>query len=98
MLFPGAVQWDGKYVTVNDQDAHAIYRYTVSGTQATLEGTVSLKGSSDCVETWIAKTIVFCPDAGLNEVLIYRYPAGGTPIATLTGPFDLPMGAVQVPK
>ncbi|MFY9884449.1 MAG: hypothetical protein WAK15_06715, partial [Candidatus Cybelea sp.] len=39
--FPGSVQWDGKYVVVFDQSANAFYRYTVSGTQATLESTIS---------------------------------------------------------
>ena len=38
--FPGSVQWDGTYLTVFDQDTNQIYRYTVSGTTATLKGTV----------------------------------------------------------
>jgi hypothetical protein len=98
VLFPGAVQWDGRYLTVGDQESHAIYQYTVSGTTATLEGTVSLNGSSDCVQTWIAKSVVFCPDAGNEDVEVYKYPAGGSPIATLTGSFYLPLAAVQVEK
>ncbi|MGA7355612.1 MAG: hypothetical protein WA431_15370 [Candidatus Cybelea sp.] len=96
--FPGAVQWDGKYLTIGDQDARAIYQYTVSGTTATFEGAVSLSGSADCVQTWIAKTIVFCPDAGNDDTTVYKYPAGGYPIATLTGSFYLPLAAVQVAK
>ncbi len=39
--FPGSVQWDGTYLTVLDQNVDAIYRYTVSGTKATLKGTVT---------------------------------------------------------
>ncbi len=96
--FPGAVQWDGTYVTVNDQEAHDIYQYTVSGTTATLEGTVSLSGTSDCVQTWIAGSLVFCPDAGNSEGYVFNYPAGGSSIATLTGDWDLPIGFVQVAK
>lgn len=96
--FPGNIQWDGKYVTVNDQDTHDIYQYTVSGTSATLEGTVSLTGSSDCDQTWIAKTVVYCPDAGAADGKVYKYPAGGSPIATLTASFSEPIGAVQVIK
>lgn len=96
--FPGAVQWDGKYLTVGDQEAHAIYRYTVSGTTATLKGTVLLSGSSDCDQTWIAKSIVFCPDAGNVDVEVYSYPAGGYPIATLIGSFSEPVAAVQVAR
>jgi hypothetical protein len=96
--FPGAVQWDGKYLTVGDQENHVIFRYAVSGTMATLKGTVSLSGSSDCDQTWIAKTLVFCPDAGNVDAEVYKYPAGGYPIATLTGSFSEPIAAVQVAK
>lgn len=93
--FPGAVQYDGTYITVNDQEAHNIYGYTCSGTSCTLEQTVSLSGSSDCVQTWIAQPYVYCPDAGLGEGLVYKYPAGGSPVATLTGLY-LPLGAVSL--
>lgn len=96
--FPGAVQWDGKYLTIGDQENHVIYRYAVSGTTATLKGTVSLSGSSDCAQTWIAKTIVFCPDAGKIDVEVYKYPAGGSAIATLTASFSEPLASVQVAK
>jgi hypothetical protein len=97
--FPGNIQWDGTYVTVNDQDAHDIFQYTVSGTTGTLKGTVSLGGSSDCDQTWIAKNLVYCPDAGAADGKVYKYPAGGSsPLATLTGGFEEPIGAVSVAK
>lgn len=100
VLFPGAVQWDGKYLTVTDQEAHAIYQYTVRGTQATLKGTVSLTGSSDCAQTWIGSHgLVFCPDGGNIDGEVYKYPAGGSPVATLMGnSFDTPSGFVEVRK
>jgi hypothetical protein len=94
--FPGGMQWDGKYVTLNDQEAHVIYGYACSGTSCKLKRTVSLSGSGDCVQTWIGKGDVFCPDAGNEGVEVYKYPAGGSPIATLTGPADLPVGIIQV--
>jgi hypothetical protein len=83
--FPGGMQWDGKHMTLNDQEAHAIYGYTCSGTSCTLKRTVKLSGSSDCVQTWIGKGDVFCPDGDNGAVEVYKYPAGGSPIATLTG-------------
>jgi hypothetical protein len=91
--FPGQVQYDGTYVTVNDQDAHDIFGYTCSGTTCTLKQTVSLSGSSDCDQTWIAKGYVVCPDAGNDDGEIYKYPAGGSAIATLTASFSLPLAA-----
>jgi hypothetical protein len=96
--FPGAVQFDGKYVTVGDQLTHDIFGYTCRGTACTLKQTVSLTGASDCSQTWIAKGYVICPDAGNNNVAIYKYPAGGSAIATLTGSFSSPLGVVQVVK
>ena len=88
------MQWDGKYVTVFDQLANEIYRYTVSGTNATLKGTVTLKGASDCAQTWIVKGLLYCGDAGNDDGEVFKYPAGGSPIAILTGNFDTPLGVV----
>ena len=42
--FPGSVQWDGTYLTVFDQIANKMYQYTVSGTKATLKGTIQFRG------------------------------------------------------
>jgi hypothetical protein len=98
IAFPGGVQWDGKYITLDDQSAASIYQYSVSGGTATLQGTVALNGVSDCVQTWIAGKLVYCPDAGNNNATVFKYPAGGSAIATLSGSFDLPIGAVSVKK
>ncbi|HEY6327604.1 MAG TPA: hypothetical protein VIW73_13950 [Candidatus Cybelea sp.] len=92
--FPGSVQWDGTYLTVFDQLANATYQYTVSGTTATLKHTVTLNGSSDCAQTWIVKGLLYCGDAGNDDGEVFKYPAGGSPIATFTGNFDTPLGVV----
>lgn len=97
--FPGAVQWDGKYLTVGDQESRAIYRYRVKGTTATLKGTVSLTGASDCGQTWIGSGgVVFCPDSGNTQGEVYNYPAGGSPIAILPTNGFGPGGVVEVRK
>lgn len=93
--FPGSVQWDGTYLTVTDQSAGAIYRYTVSGTSATLKDTVLLSGASDCAASWIARGYVYCADAGNGDGEVFKYPAGGSPIATLEG-LDFPLGVVSL--
>jgi hypothetical protein len=90
----GSVQWDGKYLAIGG--GTAIYRYSIVGKKATLKGTVPLNGSSDCVQTWIVKDLVFCADAGNEEGLVYKYPAGGSAIATLSGSFQLPAGVVSL--
>lgn len=96
--FPGSVQWDGKYVTVVDQDAGSLYQYTISGTKATLRGTVSLSSSSDCSQTWIATGVVFCADAGNQDGEVFKYPAGGSAIAVLGNGLPLPLGTVAAKK
>lgn len=99
VTFPGAVQWDRKYLTVGDQESRAIYRYGVSGATATLKGTVSLTGASDCGQTWIGSGgVLFCPDSGNTQGEVYKYPAGGSPIAILTTNGYGPGGVVEVRK
>jgi hypothetical protein len=98
--WPGGVQWDGKYVTVGDENAHAIYRYTVSGTTATLVDTVKLRGAeaSFCAQDVITTHFVYCPDPGMMEANVYKYPRGGHRVAYLRRSFNSPVGAVKVTK
>ena len=96
--FPGSVQWDGTYVTVFDQLANAVYQYTVSGTKATLKNTVQLTGAGDCAQTWIVKGLLYCGDAGNDNGEVFKYPAGGAPIATFSGTFDFPLGVTAAKK
>ena len=96
--YPGSVQWDGTYLTVLDQLANKMYRYTISGTKAKLKGTVSFSGSGDCAQTWIVPGIVYCADATNDAGEAFKYPAGGSIIATFTGRFDVPLGTVAAEK
>jgi hypothetical protein len=96
--FPGSVQWDGTFVTVFDQLTSETYRYTVSGTTATLKKTTQYSGAGDCAQTWIVKGLIYCGDAGNNDGSVYKYPAGGAPLATFTGSFDEPLGVVAAKK
>ena len=96
--FPGSVQWDGTYLTVFDQETSETYQYTVSGTTATLKGTVSYSGVGDCAQTWIVKDLVYCADAANNAAEVFKYPAGGSAIVFLTGKFDFPLGTVAAEK
>jgi hypothetical protein len=92
--FPGSVQWDGTYLTVFDQYTSETYRYTVTGTTATLKNTIQFRGASDCAQTWIVKGLLYCGDAGNSAGVVFKYPAGGSPVAMFTGNFDEPLGVV----
>jgi hypothetical protein len=96
--FPGSVQWDGTYLTVFDQQVDATYRYTVSGTKATLKGTVKYTGAGDCAQTWVVKGMLYCGDNTNNDGEVFKYPAGGSAIAVFTGNFDFPLGATAAQK
>ncbi|HEY2476518.1 MAG TPA: hypothetical protein VGI19_17190 [Candidatus Cybelea sp.] len=96
--FPGSVQWDGTYLTVFDQYTSETYQYTVSGTTATLKNTVQLSEAGDCAQTWIVKGVLYCGDAGNDDGEVYKYPAGGAPIAIFTGSFDQPLGVTAAKK
>ena len=96
--FPGSVQWDGTYVTVFDQLTSQTYRYTVSGTTATLKHTVTYSGASDCAQTWIVKGLIYCGDAGNDNGSVFAYPAGGSAVAVFSGDFDLPLGVTAVKR
>jgi hypothetical protein len=98
VLFPGSVQWDGKYVTVFDQEANTTYQYTIKGTTATLAGSVKYSGSSDCAQTWIVKGLIYCGDAGTNGGEVFKYPAGGSAVGVFTGNFDTPLGVTAAEK
>jgi hypothetical protein len=96
--FPGSVQWDGKYMTVFDQVSNATYQYTISGTTARLKSTISYTGSGDCAQTWIVTGLLYCADSGNNGGEVFKYPAGGSPVAVFTGSFDTPLGTTAVNK
>jgi hypothetical protein len=96
--FPGSVQWDGTYVSVFDQDTAETYQYSVSGTTATLKNTVQLDGTGDCAQTWIVAGLVYCGDAGNSDGAVFKYPGGGSAIATFSGNFDVPLGVTAAKK
>ncbi len=89
---PGGVQWDGKYVAVGDEEAGVIYQ--IDGTGGTVEGSTTLSGAEQVYQFWIptAKkgkkenqaSKVLAPSQDNNEAGIWKYPAGGLPIKTVT--------------
>jgi hypothetical protein len=80
--FPGNVQYDGKYMAIGDQSTNTIYRLQCIAANCMIRGVVSLDGAMACGQTWIAIGIVFCPDGGAGNVKVYKYPRGGSPVAT----------------
>jgi hypothetical protein len=95
--FPGGVQWDGTYIVVGDQDAETLYGYTISGSSGTEKRSTVLDDMEDCDQFWIQTNKVYCGSVEGAEELVYAYPAGGSPIKTITG-LGEPIGAVVAAK
>lgn len=99
--WPGGVQWDGKYIAVGDTDAAVIYRATSSGT---VIGTVTLSGGNYVNQFWLSGSArgkkakhdtAVAPSQDGSSTGIYKYPAGGAPVATIT--VEEPFGAAVSP-
>jgi hypothetical protein len=100
---PGSVQWDGKYMTVDDN--RVIHRFTVSRSRGKVVGSTKLITHQifAAVQTWIQGDAVVavyvdsaCPSLCPTAVSIWRYPAGGKPTKSISG-LDEPLAvAVSV--
>lgn len=87
ILFPAGVQWDGAYVAVGDNRYSLIYQFTVSGYSGTKVSSTRLRGSPNLNQFFILGGMVVDPAYGQSQGLvgIYKYPAGGKPVKTITG-------------
>jgi hypothetical protein len=97
--FPGGVQWDGKYITVGDQEANTIYRYEVSSGRGNGFGTVRLgSGATDVFQYFIFQNQLLAPNqcsgTCVGDVLYYHWPKGGKATSILTDGVRYPHGVV----
>jgi hypothetical protein len=108
IYLPGGVQWDGEYLAVGDQVAvkhnftSVIYQFAISGSTATEVSYTMLEDSSQVAQFWIPgvgqskkgveATSVIGPNQDGKDTLFWDYPAGGSPINTISGESD-PIGA-----
>jgi hypothetical protein len=99
---PGTVQFDGNYITFDDQSDGTVYGYKFSGTTGTEVYATTLAGSSDVDASWIlwvtykkhknVSLFVAAPQQNGGDVLLYRYGESGGPGRMLTGATE-PFGA-----
>jgi hypothetical protein len=90
---PGGVQWVSKYLAIGDLTTSAIYRFLVTGDKATTVGAVALTGAAEVVQYLVVSGKIIGPDYTNKDVGIWKFPAGGTALKTITG-FGGPFGAV----
>jgi hypothetical protein len=83
--YPGAVQWDGNEIALEDTSTDTVYRIKVSGSTGTVVGTTRFKGSrSDLIVQFsIQDHTIVVPFGARQRVArsigFWSYPAGGTP-------------------
>jgi hypothetical protein len=88
---PGQIQWDGQYLTVQEQQHPVIYRVAVSGSQASVVGTTHFLGPIVYAsQSWISGgTVVMWMkrrDHGIPRAIgIWKYPKGGKPLTLING-------------
>ncbi len=85
---PGQVQWDGQYISYESLDTPAIFRLSVSGSQAKIVSTVSLRGIKHrLMPSWIYNNNVMIPynirGSRQNVVGAWKYPKGGRVIRSI---------------
>jgi DNA-binding beta-propeller fold protein YncE len=94
----GGVQWDGKYVAVEDSFGDAIYQIEVTRLRTFVEGETHLYGAHVAGQFWITSSKVgsgganvIVPNVAGESVGVWAYPAGGDATTTYTG-FEIPQG------
>jgi hypothetical protein len=91
--WPGQVQWDGKYLTIEDASgigygASNVYQFMVHGTKAERVGRTNLGGAYEVHQSWIQDRTLLVPNCtpGCEEIEYYKYPGGGLPFKTIKTP------------
>jgi hypothetical protein len=83
--YPGAVQWDGNAIALEDTSTDTVYRIKVSGSTGTVVGTTRFKNSrSDLIVQFsIQGHTIVVPFGARQRVArsigFWSYPAGGAP-------------------
>ena len=84
----GSIQWDGEYLAAESPERASgqttLFRYRLSEAQATLVGKTALKGAGSPLQFWIHGGEIAVPtQSGAGGVMLYDYPAGGSPAKTI---------------
>ena len=102
IVYPGAVQWDGKDVAIEDVSDDVLYRVKVSGLSGKVVGTTTFKGprADELQQFWLqGKTLVMpygTSTRQMHKIGLWAYPAGGSPTADLTVPGSVELLGVTV--
>lgn len=102
IAYPGAIQWDGTYVAVEDVAKATLYRLKFSGSNGSVAGSLHLNNvrSHLLVQFWIEGKTLVVPFGGksrfVKTVGLWGYPAGGAPTAAFGIPGDIELVGATV--
>lgn len=85
LLYPGGVQWDGKYMAIGNGD-HTIYRFSFNNGQIKEIGKTSLADVEQVFQFVLVGGDVIggnVDNSSESAIDLWKYPAGGNPIRTL---------------
>jgi hypothetical protein len=85
----GAIQWDGRYLAVADIDRSILYRLQISGSSASVAGSVALIGGKMIYQFYIQGTRLVGPNSVGNTIKFWKYPAGGHAVKTINAYYGL---------
>jgi hypothetical protein len=86
----GELQWVGRYLTLEDPAASAIYRLSIADAKARVAGTTQLNGWNDVALSNIYGGSVLIPNGPSgNKIAVWKYPAGGKITSSLASPAGL---------
>ena len=91
---PGAIQWDGKYLAVGDQDGPSettlVDRFSIRNGDLAFVDTVALSALVN--QFFVDGSTLVGPYSAGASVSFWNYPEGGSPTKTVTF-FDTPFGS-----
>jgi len=89
---PGAVQWDGTYMTVvggasqRAPNSAALYRLSITGSSGTVVSKTQFAGKSRNIEqSWLNANLILIPvgtngdESRATKIGVWQYPSGGKP-------------------
>jgi len=83
--FPGAVQWDGTYMALQDTISRILYRFKITGSNGKSAGAVRFKVDRSTLihQFWIQGDAIAMPYGKVSRLVRvvghWPYPAGGSP-------------------
>jgi hypothetical protein len=91
---PGALVWSDRELVIGDQKSNEIYRFSVSGSSATLAGMAQLDRAKSVYQFGIANDRIVATDSVRDAIGLWSYPSGGEPLRRTTGNLDQAAGIV----